>query len=79
MPTLTSDEPSDEHKMEGAVEEPVRYIAVTDDVGVRRLPDDVFIPNDSRNRDWAAYQQWVAEGNKAEPAAETEVARPKPK
>lgn len=30
---------------------------------VLKLPDYVFVPKDPNNRDWMAYQQWLAEGN----------------
>lgn len=33
--------------------------------GVQRLSDGAFIPEDERNADWRAYQQWVADGNSA--------------
>ena len=31
--------------------------------GIIRLPDNACIPKDPRNRDWVAYQEWLAEGN----------------
>lgn len=33
------------------------------ETGVKRLSDNVDIPNNSLNRDWRKYQQWLAEGN----------------
>lgn len=30
--------------------------------GVYRLADSVFIPEDSANRDWADYLQWLSYG-----------------
>ncbi len=35
--------------------------------GVRRLPDNVFIPNDVGNKDWVAYMDWVADGGQTLP------------
>ena len=35
--------------------------------GVIRGSDRASIPDDDRNRDWRAYQEWVAEGNTADP------------
>ena len=30
--------------------------------GVRRVSDNAFIPDDPQNRDWQAYQAWLAAG-----------------
>ena len=35
--------------------------------GVTRTSDGASIPEDDRNRDWRAYQEWLAEGNVADP------------
>ena len=35
--------------------------------GVIRASDRASIPNDDRNRDWRAYQEWLAAGNTADP------------
>ena len=32
--------------------------------------DYAWIPNDGANRDWQAYQEWVAAGNTAQPFAD---------
>ena len=42
--------------------------------GVMRTADGASIPPDPSNRDWAAYQAWLAAGNVPEPA-ETEPDR----
>lgn len=34
-----------------------------------RLPDEKYIPNDSENSDWQAYQEWLAQGNTPLPPA----------
>lgn len=39
--------------------------------GVIRLADGAFIPADDDNRDWRAYQDWLAAGNV--PAADDTV------
>lgn len=30
---------------------------------ILRLPDNAWIPNDTSNVDWQAYQVWIAAGN----------------
>lgn len=35
---------------------------------VRRDDDGAIIPSDPGNKDWQAYQDWLAEGNEPNPA-----------
>ena len=35
--------------------------------GVTRASDRASIPDDDRNRDWQAYQEWLSAGNTADP------------
>ena len=35
--------------------------------GVTRASDRASIPDDDRNRDWRAYQEWLSAGNVADP------------
>ena len=37
--------------------------------GIKRLPDEAYIPNDPENTDWQAYQEWLAAGNTPLPPA----------
>ena len=39
---------------------------------VLRIADNTFIPPDPANTDYAAYLQWLSEGNTPEPAPEPE-------
>ena|SRR5258708_39681496 len=41
---------------------------LTQTSGVKRLSDEAFIPADNGNRDWIAYQAWLAAGNVPSPA-----------
>ena len=36
--------------------------------GVIRAIDGASVPEDDRNRDWRAYQEWLSAGNKPDPA-----------
>ncbi len=40
----------------------------TQSLGVIRIADGAFIPNDPRNVDWREYQEWLAKGNTPLPA-----------
>jgi len=35
--------------------------------GVIRTSDNASIPDDTGNRDWRAYQEWLADGNTPDP------------
>ena len=41
---------------------------------ILRVSDSTYIPPAERNTDYAAYLQWLAEGNTPEPAPEPEPA-----
>lgn len=44
------------------------YQLTSESMTVRRISDGAIIPADPDNRDWRAYQQWLAEGNAPLPA-----------
>ena len=41
---------------------------LTTDIAILRLADNAFIPPDPANTDYAAYLEWLAEGNTPDPA-----------
>jgi hypothetical protein len=41
---------------------------LTDNTNIIRISDGAFIPEDSANSDYAAYLEWIAEGNTPEAA-----------
>lgn len=46
----------------------MEYKIQKDGIGVIRLSDMTFIPENPANRDWQEYQKWVAAGNTPDPA-----------
>lgn len=42
--------------------------------GVRRMGDQVFIPEDMGNKDWVAYLEWLADGGQTLPKFTVEEA-----
>jgi hypothetical protein len=43
------------------------YQLTATEFSVIRTADNVCIPNDPANRDWAEYQQWLADGGVPDP------------
>jgi hypothetical protein len=48
-----------------------QYYDITGNIasGIKRLPDNAFIPNDPANVDWQQYQVWLLDGNQPIPPA----------
>ena len=47
--------------------EPMPETYTRAEYGVIRASDRASIPDDDRNRDWRAYQEWLAAGNAPDP------------
>lgn len=49
----------------------MQYKLIADSDSILRLNDDStvsWIPNNTANRDWQEYQEWIADGNEPLPA-----------
>lgn len=44
------------------------YKLIMNSNSVLRTADGATIPNDPYNKDWQAYQKWLAQGNTPDPA-----------
>lgn len=80
MPTPNSEEPEQEQpeqEQPELKEEELHFAQVVgrEEQFILRLNDGAFIPNDPSNADFAAFQQWLAKGNKLDPAP---MAAPEP-
>jgi hypothetical protein len=54
------------------------YQLTATESSVIRSADGACIPNDSANRDWAEYQQWLADGGVPDPYVPPEPSPPAP-
>jgi hypothetical protein len=54
------------------------YQLTATDAFVIRTSDDAIIPNDPNNRDWVAYQDWLAAGGVPDPYLEPAPTPPEP-
>jgi hypothetical protein len=54
------------------------YQLIINPGAVLRVADNTFIPEDPKNSDWIAYQNWLADGGVPDPYVEPPAPAPSP-